>query len=381
LPSKQTESEVRPVDILIVDDRPENLLALEAVIEPLNVNIIRADSGEAALKEVLHNPEIALVLLDVQMPGLDGLQTAELIKTRKASSHIPIIFITAISRETAYVVRSYGQGAVDYLLKPVDPDILRSKVSVFVELYRRGEQLRRQAATLAAAEAKDAFLLSVAHELRTPLAAAKAQAQLAIKQLGDSQQGPGRALAIISRQIDRLARLVSDLLDINRLEGGHLKLQLESFDLRPLLEEIRDRMMSLSSAHSISIVAPPNLLMTADPNRLEQVVVNLLSNAQRYSPKGGEIVVEAKVEGDQLSLSVSDQGIGVPKEMQSLIFERFGTAHGSAFGGLGLGLTIARGIVEQHGGEIRVESDGNEEGSTFRIRVPLHSHLQSRQSA
>src|SRR5436190_5780904 len=197
--------------ILLVDDRPENLLALEGVLKPLGARLVKARSGEDALLHLLRET-FAVILLDVQMPRLDGLQTAELIKQREQTRHSPIIFITALSRETAYVFKGYEQGAVDYLLKPIDPEILRAKVRVFCDLFVRGEQIRRRAFEN---EAKDVFLVDVVHELKTPLAAAKAQAQLALHQLGErrADAATSRALRLISQQIDRLNRLVGDLLE------------------------------------------------------------------------------------------------------------------------------------------------------------------------
>ena len=188
--------------VLMVDDRPENLLALEAVLKPLGMRLVKARSGEEALLHLLRET-FAVILLDVQMPRLDGLQTAELIKQREQTRHIPIIFITALSRETAYIFKGYAHGAVDYLLKPIDPEILRAKVRVFCDLFVRGEKIRKQAVQ---SESKDVFLASVIHELQTPLAAAKAQTQLALHQLGDRPEaGTARALRVISRNIDRLA--------------------------------------------------------------------------------------------------------------------------------------------------------------------------------
>src|SRR5881394_1004700 len=199
--------------VLLVDDRPENLLALEAILKSLGVRLVSARSGEEALLSLLRET-FAVILLDVQMPRLDGLQTAELIKQREQTRHIPIIFITALSRETAYVFKGYAQGAVDYLLKPVDPDILRAKVRVFCDLFVRGEEIRKQALET---ETKDVFLAAVAHELQTPLAAAKAQVELAVHQLRaqPAQTRAARALGIVTQQIDRLTRLVGDLLDLD----------------------------------------------------------------------------------------------------------------------------------------------------------------------
>src|SRR5438270_5735960 len=221
---ERNESDRIVPSVLLVDDRPEDLVALEGTLKPLKIRVVKARSGEEALLHLLRQT-FAVILLDVQMPRLDGLQTAELIKQREQTRHIPIIFITALSREMAYVFKGYAHGAVDYLLKPIDPEILRAKVRVFCDLFVRGEKIRKQALE---SEVKDVFLTSVVHELQTPLAAAKAQTQLALHQLGERRNDSpaAQALGVISHQIDRLARLVGDLLDANRLEAG-------SFDLQP----------------------------------------------------------------------------------------------------------------------------------------------------
>ena len=371
-----TEDKIVPA-VLLVDDRPENLLALEGVLKPLGARLVKARSGEEALLRLLRET-FAVILLDVQMPRLDGLQTAELIKQREQTRHIPIIFITALSRETAYIFKGYEQGAVDYLLKPVDPDILRAKVRVFCDLYVRGEAIRQRAFET---EAKDVFLADVVHELKTPLAAAKAQAQLALHQLGDDRKQPGtaQALTLISRQIDRLTRLVGDLLDMSRLESGELDLRPTEFDLSALLEDVRTRMQPLGDRHQLRLRTPPSLPIVADKDRIEQVVSNLIGNAIRYSPDGGEIEISAEPNGKTVLLAIKDHGLGIPKERQGLIFERFGRAHGGSFGGLGLGLAISKGIVERHGGELWVESSGKAgEGSVFHLRLPPRSSSPKR---
>jgi signal transduction histidine kinase len=367
--TEEQENRIVP-SVLLVDDRPENLLALEATLKPLGLRIVKARSGEEALLHLLRET-FAVILLDVQMPRLDGLQTAELIKHREQTRHIPIIFITALSRETAYVFKGYAHGAVDYLLKPIDPEILRAKVRVFCDLFVRGEHIRKQAVE---SEVKDVFLSSVVHELQTPLAAAKAQAQLALHQLSDRREevGTANALRVISHQIDRLTRLVTDLLDVNRLESGAFELQVSEFDLSAMLEELRKRIEPPDGRHGIQIRTPERLSLVGDRDRIEQVLENLLSNAIRYSPDGGQISVTADKEGDSVHLVIRDQGLGVPKEHQQVIFERFARAHGPLYGGLGLGLTISKGIVEQHGGRIWVESTGKPgEGSAFHVRLPV----------
>jgi signal transduction histidine kinase len=358
--------------VLIVDDRPENLLAFAAVIESLDVEIVKAQSGEAALGLLLRG-DFAVILLDVQMPGLDGLATAELIKKRERSSHIPIILISAISRELAYIFMGYEHGVVDYLLKPIDPNILRTKIGVFVDLYRRGEIIKRQATLLGAAKAKDAFLTIIAHELRTPLTTAKAQAQLALRRLGNGDPATASALTSIVKQVDRLVNLVGNLIDINRFEDVHMSLDYREFDVSALLDEQRERMQALcGKSWQLRVGAPAQLQIVADRDRIDEVLTNLISNSVRYSPDGGPVEIAAEIAHGLLHLSVRDHGIGVPPDKQSLIFERFGRAHGSSYGGIGLGLTIARGIVELHRGKIWVESTGVAgEGSTFHVQLPL----------
>ena len=355
--------------VLLVDDRPENLLALEGVLKPLGAKLVKARSGEDALLHLLRET-FAVILLDVQMPRLDGLQTAELIKQREQTRHIPVIFITALSRETAYVFKGYEQGAVDYLLKPIDPEILRAKVRVFCDLFVRGEQIRRRAFEN---EAKDVFLVEVVHELKTPLAAAKAQAQLALHQLGErsADAATSRALRLISQQIDRLNRLVGDLLEASSLESGGMELHPTEFDLSAVLEDMRNRMQPLGDRHPIRVSKPESLPIFADKDRVEQVIANLLSNAIRYSPEGGPIDVTARQTATGAHIEVQDRGLGIPEEHQELVFERFGRAHGSAFGGLGLGLAISKGIVERHGGRIWLVSSGKPgEGSVFHVELP-----------
>ena len=241
------------------------------------------------------------------------------------------------------------------------------------------ERQRAETALRLASEAKDAFLAAASHELRTPLAAAKGHAHLALLKLGnETEAGPGKSLKIINRQIDRMAKLVEDLLDISRLQAGRLSLELERFDLSQLVHETRDRMAVLSQGHEIHVETPEHLEGTWDRGRLDQVLTNLLSNAIRYSPEGGPVLVRLGGEGNEgVHLSVKDRGVGIPKEKQGLIFERFGRAHGSKYGGLGLGLTISQGIVEQHGGRIWVESAGVPgEGSTFHVWLPRETVAQ-----
>ena len=221
--------------------------------------------------------------------------------------------------------------------------------------------------------AKDAFFAAASHELRTPLAAAKAQAQLAMRRLRSDAETThaGKALRTITGQIDRMSKLVDDLLDVSRVQIGRLSLELAEIDLVALVHEVAERIQVLSDRHELRLSLPDGeLRLLGDRGRLDQVITNLLSNAIRYSPDGGPVDVELEPEPEWITLVVKDRGIGIPPEEQQQIFEAFGRAHGSRYGGLGLGLTICHGIVSRHGGEIAVESTGVPgEGSSFRVRL------------
>lgn len=221
-------------------------------------------------------------------------------------------------------------------------------------------------------DAKDDSLATASHELRTPLAAAKLQVQHALRGLSDVHRPTvGKALLLVGRQIERMTGLVDELLEASRLGADGFALEPSGFDLAALAREVVADLGPLSPAHPIVLTAPGALRVRADRGRLARVLTNLLSNAVRYSPAGGPVEISLALDGDAALLAVRDRGVGIPKEKQALIFERFGRAHGDRYGGLGLGLAIARQIVELHGGRIRVESSGVEgEGSAFFVRVP-----------
>jgi signal transduction histidine kinase len=224
----------------------------------------------------------------------------------------------------------------------------------------------------AAGEAKDVFLTIAAHELRTPLQAARGFVYLARKKGGDGMNGGvERALRGLARSVDRMARLVENLLDMSKLQRGELYLEPGIVDLHELLTDVMTTFQPLDEEQRITMNIPKRLMLAGDRERLEQVFTNLISNALRYSPDGGAITVEARQEGELLHAWVRDYGLGIPPEKLRDIFERFGRAHGISYGGLGLGLTIARGIVERHGGRIWAESTGRAgEGSTFHVLLP-----------
>jgi signal transduction histidine kinase/DNA-binding response OmpR family regulator len=579
-------------NILVVDDLPEKLLVLETILDDLGQNIVTALSGEEALRRVLEY-DFAVILLDVKMPGMDGLETAAMIRRRKKSAHVPIIFITAFNDEV-HAHQGYSLGAVDYIFSPVVPEILRSKVKVFVDLYRMTQQVRHQAdervalareqaaraaaeeanqrsnflaeaskvlsgsldyeATLrgllrlsvpyladlaaitladeqgqmrptelawvdasnrpqrravAAAEElhpdlatalrrvlgkgvseclpepedrgqrtvdtakgtevghklssvlcplssgnepspdfalravvitplvargrvlgalslgmgpsgrlysasdralagdlagraaiaidnarlyrevqeadrrKNEFLSMLAHELRNPLAPIRNAVQL-LRMRGAQDPEINAVRDMIDRQVQQLVRLVDDLLDISRITRGKIRLQTEPLEISTALARAVETTRPLidSRRHELTVTLPPEpVLVMADPVRLAQVLGNLLNNAAKYTQEGGKIWLTVTREGSEVVLRVRDNGIGIPPDMLSSVFELFTQVENSldrSQGGLGIGLTLVRRLVEMHGGRVQVYSAGPNQGSEFTVRLPVlaedHGH-------
>ena len=410
------------VNILVVDDRDENLMALEAVLSDPSYRLVRARSGREALKEVL-DQDFALILLDVVMPGVDGYETATLIRERPRSRQTPIIFLTANDFGVNYVFRGYTVGAVDYLVKPVPADVLRSKVAVFVELFRRQEALRKgqeeleskiaertkelatanialsaeiderrkieqervqllhreQSARVEAERAnrlKDEFLATLSHELRTPLNAIMGWAHV-LTQTSHDRDTVQRAAAVIRQNATAQAQLIDDILDVSRIIGGRLVIESGLVPLRRVIEDAVDSLMPAASAKAIHVTREftADLSVLGDRDRLQQVVWNLVSNAFKFTPKGGSVAVRlSEVDGDVL-VEVSDTGIGISPDFLPFVFDRFRQADSSMsrrHNGLGLGMAIVRHLVELHGGTVTVESAGEQKGTTFRLRLPKH---------
>ena len=411
---------MRKVNILVVDDRDENLLALEAILSDPGYNLVRAKSGRDALREVLDR-DFALILLDVVMPGVDGYETATLIRERARSRNTPIIFLTANDWGEKGVFRGYNVGAVDYLIKPVPTDVLRSKVAVFVELFNKQEALRigqerlettiaertrelelanralsaeieerrkieiervgllrREQAARKDAEAanrlKDEFLATLSHELRTPLNAIMGWAHVLGQSAGD-RSTVQRASTVIKQNALAQAQLVEDILDVSRIVGGKLVLDTAAVDLKTTIEAAVDSLMPAANAKSIRVERRlmHGITVVGDRDRLQQVVWNLLSNAFKFTPKNGCVNVELSEESGDASVSVSDNGIGIAPDFLPFVFDRFRQADSSMsrrHNGLGLGMAIVRHLVELHGGTVSVTSPGEGKGATFWLRMP-----------
>jgi len=504
------------VNILLVDDQPANLLALESILGEMGQNLVRADSGTRALKQLLDR-EFAVILLDVQMPDIDGFETATLIRERERSRDTPIIFLTAMSRSETNVFRGYELGAVDYIFKPFHPEILRSKVNVFVQLFRQREKLKKQAQELArvikqnelilnaAAEgvvgidlkgvatfanpaaarmfgrfveeivagdvhslvhppypgvvtcdpstcalyavlhgdftrdqneatffrndgtsfpaeycaspmrdadgtllgavmtfrdvterraaaataeaerryreaeaqnrAKDNFLATLSHELRTPMTSILGWVQF-LRIGGYSQDELDEALETIETSARLQARLIDDMLDVSRIILGKFQVDLHPTRLSQVIEAALTTARPLAQEHEVSLTAQIETededdLVDADPNRLQQVIGNLLSNAIKFTPRGRSVELRLDSVEANARIIVTDQGEGIDPAFLPYVFDRLRQAEGAKRSGLGLGLAIARHIVELHHGEITAESEGLGKGARFIVTLPL----------
>ncbi|MFL6604643.1 MAG: response regulator [Steroidobacteraceae bacterium] len=371
--------------ILIVDDLPEKLLVYSTLLEDIDAEIIQARSGTEALKRVLEG-SFAVILLDVNMPDIDGLETATLIRGHRNGRHTPIIFITAYADELQ-TARGYALGAVDYILSPIVAPVLRTKVQVFVDLSNAHAALARSNQELETrvkertaeleqlSRLKDEFLATMSHELRTPLNAIFGWVTLLrTRRLDEPTQE--RALETIERNARAQKRLIEDLLDVSRIVTGKVALEIMPVDPRRVVEAALETMAPAAQAKQITVVP---LLDTGvatvrgDFARLQQIVCNLLSNAIKFTPSGGKVDVCLAHRNEEAEISVSDSGQGIKPEFLPLVFDRFRQEDGSIsrrHGGLGLGLAIVRHLVELHAGSVEAFSAGEGKGSRFVVRLP-----------
>jgi signal transduction histidine kinase len=364
------------VNVLLVDDLHENLVALEALIRQPGRRIFQARSGDEALSLMLEHP-FALAILDVQMPVMNGFELAELMRGTERTRGIPIVFVSAAGRELNYAFRGYETGAVDFLYKPLDPVAVRSKVNVFVDLFRQRQELQAAQGELErAVTMRDDFMSMVSHELRNPLNSVYLQAQLRRKMLsGPTPPDRATMLRMVERderQIRSMIRLLDDMLDVSRLRTGRLAMDPKPFDLAELGRRVVEVISEQAAAAGIAVTleAPDMLPLEGDEFRIEQVINNLLTNALRYGDGKPVAVTVSAGEGRAL-VSVRDRGMGIAPADQERIFQQFERTAGSAqVPGLGLGLYIARQIVEAHRGRLEVVSEVGK-GSEFILYLPL----------
>ena len=421
------------VSILLVDDQPQRLLAYRTILEQLGLELVCATSGREALEHLM-NREFAVVLLDVSMPDMDGFEAAKLIHEHPRFEKTPIIFVTGVHLDDLDRLKGYSLGAVDYVSVPIVPEILRSKVSVLVELYTKRKELQRaneglerantllseanialreektreleifnrslqsanseleaanrtlqsEIAERARAERalkeadrhKDEFLAMLAHELRNPLAPIHNAVELMrLKPLADPQLNWARD--VIARQLTSLTRLVDDLLDVSRITRGRINLTREVVELEGLITRAVETVHPLLSEHhhELTLELPePGVRIFGDPTRLTQVIANVLCNAAKYTDTGGRISLIATVRESNVEIRIRDNGIGIRPELLRHVFELFTQLDrddGRTQGGLGIGLALVRRLVEMHGGSVSAVSEGPGKGSEFVIRLPI----------
>jgi signal transduction histidine kinase len=421
------------VGILLVDDQPQRLVAYRAILGDLDLDLVCARSGREAL-EYLMDREFAVVLLDVSMPDMDGFEAARLIHAHPRFERTPIIFVTGVHLDDLDRLKGYSLGAVDYVSVPIVPQILRSKVSVLVELYCKRKELQRANAELARANArlseanialqeektrelevmnrslqranaelgaanrslqseiaertraeqalkeadrhKDEFLAMLAHELRNPLAPIHNAVELMrLRPLGDPQLLWARD--VIARQLTSLTRLVDDLLDVSRITRGKINLTRQAVELEALISRAVETVHPLYDEHGHQLtleLPPPGVRIFGDPTRLTQAVANVLGNAAKYTDKGGRISLIAEVRDADVEIRVRDNGIGIRPELLPHVFELFTQLDrddGRTQGGLGIGLALVQRLVQMHGGDVTAASDGPGKGAEFVIRLPL----------
>ncbi len=386
-------------NLLIVDDLPENLLALQALLRAPGIRVHQAESAEQAL-ELLLRHEFALAILDVQMPGMDGFQLAELMRSTERTKQIPIVFVSAAGRELNYAFKGYETGAVDFMHKPLDTHAVQSKVSVFVDLYRNRKRMARQLDELErsrreqevlldelrhtkaeledAVRMRDDFMSIVSHEMKTPLNTLILEVQLRKLQLARhnlaafSEDKLRQMVDKDERQIQSLIRLIDDMLDVSRIRTGKLSIRPTPVDIGKLVASVVDNFAPQMEASGciLQFQQCEPLQGVWDEFRIEQVVANLLTNAMRYGA-GQPVQVSVSRRGEYACVEVRDHGIGISPASLERIFCQFERAEGSeSSAGLGLGLYIAEQIVTAHGGRIQVESEAGE-GALFRVLLPV----------
>jgi signal transduction histidine kinase len=379
-------SQDEPIQILLVDDQPGKLLSYEAMLSDLDATLIRAGSASEALQQLLKN-EIAVVLIDVCMPGLDGFELAAMIRGHPRYRNTAIILVSAVLVNDVHRLKGYHAGAMDYVGVPVVPEILRAKVAVFADLYRKSRRLERMneelerrveertAALRASDRRKDEFLAILAHELRNPLA----PMLNSIYMLRSSTPPAARdhALDVLDRQLGHLVRLVDDLLDVSRITTGKLELRTEAVKIVEALEHAVERVAPDIDHKDQELrveVAGDELVVEGDAMRLTQIFSNLLHNSSKFTARGGKITLRAARSGSEIEISVCDTGEGIAPEMLEKIYDLFSQGDRSLerrYGGLGIGLTIVKRLVELHQGSVVARSDGPGAGSEFTVRLPL----------
>ena len=366
--------------ILIVDDSPENIVSLKKVLEKNDFQVDTASSGEEALKKVLQNSYV-LIILDVQMPGMDGFEVAETIKGYSKAKETAIIFLSAATPDVKLITKGYSSGALDYISKPVDINILLLKVKTFYRIYEQSRALNEIQKKLLeeiefrkeAERKKDEFISIASHELKTPMTSVKGYLQLLERSIDKNDlEITKKRLHKVQNQVEKLHILISDLLDISKIESGKLKFNKKKFVFDDMVEHVLEAMQHSSPQIKFIKKSLFEGEVLADELRIEQVIVNFISNAVKYAPEAEEIHIYSEIRNKELYFSVKDFGIGMSEEHQKKIFDKFYRVEETSerFQGFGIGLYICHEIIKRHGGNIGVKSNPGA-GSEFFFTLPL----------
>ena len=418
--AKQQVNKNKPdINILVVDDREDNLLSIEAILEKDQYNIFKANSGRSALKVLLNRHDFSLILMDVQMPDMNGLETATIIYERDKLKGIPIIFITAYTNDEEYIFKGYKMGAVDYIYKPINPELLRAKVGVFVELYRKNEQLISHEKRLLAAnkslqkqieegkrseekinllnkqllennlhlkmvnEELDQFAYVASHDLQEPLRKIRVFSDK-ILTIKEDHKEVEKYLEKISSSSERMQLLINNLLQFSRHSVNSA--DFVKVDLYELVKEVTSELEVEIEKNDTQINVGPLPTIFAVPDLMQQLFYNLISNAIKFKRKDRQSVVNISAEKinpvdsknpekytngiNYYKISVSDNGIGFDEKYADEIFMVFKRLHSyHEFEGTGVGLSICKKIIEKHNGYLTAFGDLNQ-GATFVIELP-----------
>jgi signal transduction histidine kinase len=399
---------MEPLNILMVDDQPAKLLTYESMLADTGERLIKAQTASEALAHLLKE-DIAVVLMDVNMPELDGFELAAMIRAHPRCRRTAIIFVSAVHLTDVDRVKGYATGAVDYVSVPVVPEILRAKIGVFTDLYRktteleglnrtleervsertaelettiaqlreREHRLRLQSETLAEADRrKTEFLAMLAHELRNPLQPIRAALTVSRQKKVKAKELKW-ARDVVDRQVNQLVRLVDDLLDASRISSGKLELRRETVDLVPIVANAveANRPLAEGKSHCLEVSLPSKPIhVDGDPARLTQIFQNLLNNAIKYTPAGGRIDLTLDAAKGEVVARIRDEGVGISRADLPHVFDMFYQGSGNPTGaldGLGLGLALVRQLVGLHAGSVEAHSAGPDQGSEFVVRLPM----------
>ncbi len=403
----ESESDTQ-IKILLVDDNENNLMSMEVALERDDYAFSKATSGREALRILLHEEDFSLILLDVKMPTMDGYDTAELIYQRDKLKNIPIIFITAHDYEEAAMFKGYQAGAVDFIRKPFNPEMLRSKVAVFAELHKKNQQLRQQEEKVKAINndlmllnrdlekrvlertaelealnqelkalnlSKDKFLSVISHDLRNPLTALLASSAKLNDDPEKLEPAKVKQLAgIIHRTSNKLLDQLNEVIDWAKKQSEKTNFNPEKLRLAEGIDVSLELLKPNAAQKKIRLEnkTPKNIFVKADSLMLRSIVQNLVTNAIKYTPQGGSVIINAKPEGKMIRVFVEDSGVGMTEDIMKNLFTKDNSSSLSGTNneiGSGLGLILVNDFVAQHGGTIDVESEVGT-GTTFKFTIP-----------